>query len=242
MLTTQFRALFNRLGFDVVRVRSTDGAGAEPTIIGTFPRYAELTSIGDAGEYFIHEGYVAREEPKQFDDTPFTNEWQLEVYKYAREIFDLEELSGVCDVGCGSAYKLMKYFRDARIVGLDVSVTCEWLKRKYPGQAWMELDFKAPPEVKSDLVIAADVIEHLVDPDKLLSLIETLSPRYLVISTPDRNLLRFGARNGPPRNLAHVREWSMSEFHAYIQSRFTVLEHFISNAAQGTQCVLASPR
>ena len=144
-------------------------------------------------------------------------------------------------MGYASGYKLLKHFRDRSVIGVDVAKTCAWLKKKYPHQTWMELDFKDPTSLQADLIIAADVIEHLSDPDELLSYLANIKLKYVILSTPDRNLLRAGTHNGPPRNPAHVREWNFSEFEAYVASRFHVLEHFISNSAQGTQCLLCTP-
>jgi hypothetical protein len=45
--------------------------------------------------------------------------------------------------------------------------------------------------------------------------------------------------NGPPKNRHHCREWNMNEFKNYINSRFKVLDHFISNKQQATQLILA---
>jgi hypothetical protein len=172
-----------------------------------------------------------------------TDEAQLEVYEFAREICDKESLSTIVDIGCGSAFKLLKFFGDRKTVGVDVQQTCEWLRRKYPSRTWLEPDSLGGLNGHStDLVIAADVIEHLEDPDRLLTTIEQLNPRWAVLSTPDRNLLRLGTHNGPPINPTHIREWSFFEFAAYIEDRFEIMEHFISCAPQQTQCVLCRPR
>jgi hypothetical protein len=95
---------------------------------------------------------------------------------------------------------------------------------------------------RADLVIASDVIEHVPDPDALLQYILCIAPRSVILSTPDRNLLRLGTHNGPPLNPTHLREWSMAELHAYLSVFLEIDEHFISSAAQATQCVLARPR
>jgi SAM-dependent methyltransferase len=224
------------MGFDIVRSRPA------ARISGTFPPHKEYESVGHAANYFIHDGYQHRTEIKYFDDSKLADEWQREVYQFARETFDGKQLAKVCDIGCGSAYKLIKNFGHCDFVGLDVSSTCLWLRKKYPHFRWMEVDFANPPSLQADLVIAADVIEHLLEPNALLSYIAAFNPRYIVFSTPDRNLFRAGTHNGPPLNPAHVREWSFAEFEAYIDSRFEVLEHFISNNLQSTQCLLCEPR
>jgi Methyltransferase domain len=227
---------FRAFGFDIVR---TNPVGP---IMGSFPPHAEYFSVGRPENYFIHDGYGHRAEAIYYDDANNTNQWQMEVYKFAREVLDRGKLRYVCDIGCGSAYKLLKYFEDCNTVGLDVPKTCEWLRAKYFGREWVELDFSNVPALQADLVIAADVVEHLLNPDELMDYVSVLSPKFVVFSTPDRNLLRNGAHNGPPGNPAHIREWSFAEFGAYVASRFQVLDHFISNSRQSTQCVLCAPR
>jgi hypothetical protein len=210
-------------------------------IAGSYPPLAEYYMVGPAENYFIHSGYKPRLENAFFDDTDFEGEWQDEVYQFANEIAGREQLASVCDVGCGSAFKLMKYFPEIQTIGLDLEPTVRKLRNKYPNRRWLVCDFSIPPPFSPDLVICSDVIEHLADPNQLLEFVGNLRPRYIIFSTPDRNLFRIGSHNGPPRNPAHVREWSMPQFRAYIETRFEVLDHFISNASQCTQCLLARP-
>ena len=71
------------------------------------------------------------------------------------------------------------------------------------------------------------MIEHLVDPDKLLIAIHTATgPESLIlISTPERDRLRGKDCLSSPK-AAHVREWNFAEFAAYLKSRgLTILEH-----------------
>jgi len=230
---------FRALGFDIVRTHPVSG---NDPVVGSFPPHTEYSIVGSPQNFFIHDGYRHRTEAIHWDDTENKDEWQDEVYKFAREVFVQQNLRAVADVGCGSAYKLLKYFGDGGVIGLDVAETCVWLRKRYPHSTWIELDFRNPRPVQAELIIAADVIEHLPNPDDLISYLLAVNPRYIVLSTPDRNLLRAGTHNGPPRNPAHAREWSFVQFEAYIARRFQVLEHFISNSAQGTQCVLCAPR
>jgi hypothetical protein len=177
-----------------------------------------------------------------FDDRAAGDEWQREVYKFAQEIAERERLNTICDLGCGSGSKLMRNFRNSTTVGIDVAETCKHLRARWPDRSWLEWNPNNIPQVPIDLVIAADVIEHLVDPDELLLYIQRLCPRYVVVSTPDRNLLRYGCHDGPPTNSAHIREWSFAEFDVYIDQFFQVEEHFITFPQQATQCILCKPR
>lgn len=61
--------------------------------------------------------------------------------------------------------------------------------------------------------VCADVIEHLVDPTRLLASLAARPPgTHLVISTPDRGRVPGASRTGPPKNKRHVREWTIGEF------------------------------
>jgi SAM-dependent methyltransferase len=217
---------------------------AVPTrpVTGSHPPLGAWDAVGPPANFYIHDGYAARSETAYYDDTPATDGWQREVYQYARELADREGLARIADVGCGSGFKLLKHFADRETVGFDVAPTVSKLRARHPERRWEVTDFGAvPPGVRPDLVICSDVIEHLQDPDLLLGFVERLAPAWIVLSTPDRNLLRLGTHDGPPLNRTHVREWNMAEFRAYIGSRFQVVEHFVSNAAQCTQLIVARP-
>ena len=198
--------------------------------------------IGAAGNYYLPAAYTPRDEESYFNATSDTGEFQNEVYQLARLFADREGLRSVCDVGCGGAYKLARDFGGYAITGVDVPDTVAWLKRKYPRGMWLTEDFEQPSSVRADVVIAADIIEHLADPDLLLAYIESMQPRLIVLSTPDRNLLLDGRHLGPPLNAAHIREWGYAEFQCYISDRFEVLEHFYANPFQATQMIVARLR
>jgi 2-polyprenyl-3-methyl-5-hydroxy-6-metoxy-1,4-benzoquinol methylase len=219
-------------------------AGASEVVSGSFLPYEELNQIGRRESFYIQDGYQARNQPAYFDDTGNTGSsdgWQNEVYRFAREIADQRELRSVIDIGCGSGHKLMKYFRDRETIGLDVEKTCVVLRRRYPERRWQVCDFLSADVPKAELVIASDVIEHLADPNQMLEFIQRIAPAHIIISTPDRSLLRRGSHRGPPCNPCHLREWTMAEFHAYVSEYFHILEHFISYVPQCTQCLYAEP-
>ena len=212
------------------------------TVCGSFPPYGDLHRVGRRENYFIQDGYQHRSQPEYFDDTENADAWQDDVYRFGKEIADRNGLRSVIDIGCGSGHKLLKYFRDRMTLGLDVEETCAILRRRHPGREWRVSDFRALHVPQPDLVIASDVIEHLGNPDEMLAFIQRINPKYVIISTPDRNLLRYGTHQGPPFNPSHLREWTMAELHLYLSEYLDVLEHFISCPSQCTQCVLAQPR
>jgi 2-polyprenyl-3-methyl-5-hydroxy-6-metoxy-1,4-benzoquinol methylase len=187
--------------------------------------------------YYIKENYTARLDNKDFDDTKLTDEWQKEVYEYAKKIAEENNFKTVLDIGTGSGYKLIKYFDSYDTLGIDIPKTVSFLKEKYPTKSWSD---QFTPVAGYDLVICSDVIEHLPDPDLLLDLIIQCNPKLVVLSTPERNLLYATDHSGPPFNKAHVREWTMVEFYNYVSSRLDVLDHYISNHKQSTQVIKAT--
>jgi SAM-dependent methyltransferase len=155
------------------------------------------------------------------DSDKSSRRYQKAVYKYASKI---HEGGRVLDIGCGTGYKTMKFFGKSETLGLEIEPTLSLLREKYPHRYWEEGDLKKIPTDRFPLVICADVIEHIIDPDDLLNFIGKINFSNCVMSTPDRNTLNNEL--GPPRNSSHLREWLFAEFESYIGEHFQVMEHF----------------
>jgi hypothetical protein len=190
--------------------------------------------------YEITPRYYHRRHPKHWDDTINKDEYQKEVYEYALNFAERENLKTVLDYGCGSAFKLLKYFYNFEITGVDIDPTLSWLKTNYPKNTWLSPEKLVRQRKRFDLILCADVIEHLPNPDLLLKNFENLDPRFIIFSTPDRGLINDN-RNmlGPPWNPSHCREWNFEEFENYIGKNFEVLDHRVTNEAQWTQLIVA---
>lgn len=191
--------------------------------------------LGPRSNYFIPESYVIREDAPHFDDTPFQDEYQDDVYREARKLFMEHGFKTVVDYGCGSGFKLRKYFSGHQACGIEVEPTLSWLKEKYPDGYWSN-DTEAPP---GELLICADVIEHVADPDAFMARIVALKPELVIISTPACDFL--GTENGPPRNVHHVREWSVSQFGSYMAEWLVVHGHYLPTPGTCCQVVVGRP-
>jgi 2-polyprenyl-3-methyl-5-hydroxy-6-metoxy-1,4-benzoquinol methylase len=199
-----------------------------------------MRPVGSKENFYIHDEYVARPDNKHFDDTPFKDEWQREVYDYASIVCEMHGLRSVVDVGCGSGYKLVNMLGTLETVGIEMEPAYSFLVKTYPDRQWLKA---APgvypyPKENPDLVICADVIEHVDNPAWLLWYIQEMQPKFVVLSTPDVSKLGLGTEDGPPKNLHHVREWNAPQFHALVSDFFTIYEH----CYDGTQIVFAGPR
>lgn len=192
-------------------------------------------------KYCIKKYYTAREEYFHYDDSSEEDKWQLEVYLHAYYLMKKFGLSTVLDVGCGSGFKLIKYLGDFDTIGSELGVNLEMLQTRYPDRKWVESSFEKSNRIEADLIVCSDVIEHLVDPDDLLNWLAIQRPKYIILSTPDRDLVYksgTNGRDGPPNNPAHVREWNYDEFFNYISKFFSVVEHKITNQKQATQMIV----
>jgi len=196
-----------------------------------------LTILERTSKYEIPLTYNERFNIPNFDDTPYKDEFQNEVYSKARDVYNYNNLKSIIDVGCGSAFKLFKYFNDIPFTGVEIDPTYNWLCQQYPNNKWERYRDNT---LNADLVICADILEHLEDPDEMMAYIKKLNSKYIVLSTPDKDLGNIP--NGPPANVHHVREWSFNEFEKYVSRHFDILEHFYSNKVQGTQCIVCVPK
>lgn len=191
--------------------------------------------------FCIKEGYTARNEYIHYDDMNREDEWQLEVYLHALGLMKKHELSTVADIGCGSGYKLITYLGEYKTIGLELGLNLESLKNRYPDRDWLESDFNLNHNLEVDVLICSDVIEHIVDPDDLIEYIQKINFKYLVLSTPERDLVyEKGSQylDGPPANEAHQREWNFKEFAEYIAQYFKIVDHRVTNLQQATQTMI----
>jgi|GEM_PF-5785111 len=90
--------------------------------------------------FAIRRGYLHRKSVTDFIDQGNTDEYQKEVYVFARNFYDEKGLEGVLDIGCGSAFKLLANFDNVPKAGAELST--DWLKQKYPSEIWFTFSDK----------------------------------------------------------------------------------------------------
>ncbi|HIF00367.1 MAG: class I SAM-dependent methyltransferase [Fuerstiella sp.] len=151
--------------------------------------------------------------------------YQHQVYCLARSLAERRQCSAVLDVGCGVGTKLNQHFDSAfSLVGIDQADAIEHCARLYPDHRWLTDDLDEPNlctadlGVDIDLMICADVIEHLGSPEVLLRhLLKLSSPQtLLILSTPDRDRL-VGRQAKHPSIPEHLREWNIREFREFVE-------------------------
>ncbi|MAM33766.1 MAG: hypothetical protein CMH28_01685 [Micavibrio sp.] len=161
--------------------------------------------------------------------------YQYYVYVYAAELAEKRDIKTIMDVGCGPAPKLRLVHNKnpkAHIIGVDQPSAIEYCQSTYNYGTWVVDDFENPKEdmdlPKADLIISSDVIEHLMNPDKLLDYarLKLADDGVILFSTPDRARMTHEDQKTPD-NPHHIREWTYRELEDYFVSRgFEVVEHF----------------
>ena len=205
------------------------------------PSYTDkegILSMPESERYCIKAGYITNIDPKNkvigIDTIEDSKVFQYAVYEEARDLITRYCLTSVLDIGCGMAMKLAELIQPvcSDITGIDEPGTIAQCKQIHRFGRWYADDLENPTlnlNRDFDLIISADVIEHLVFPDQLLYLVRkhASNDTWIVLSTPERDIARGAGDMGPSPNNSHAREWNASEFRSYVEDRgFHVVEQF----------------
>jgi predicted TPR repeat methyltransferase len=141
--------------------------------------------------------------------------FQLPVYQDARIIMLENDLKSVLDIGCNNPQKLAAYlwpFTDD-ITGIDIPEVVENIKE--PFGEWLGCDLEK--EIINlgrmvDLIIAADVVEHLKEAKNFFEVVRLHAHKdtVIIISTPEKNII-----NGV--NLSHEHDYTKEEMEKMIK-------------------------
>jgi SAM-dependent methyltransferase len=152
--------------------------------------------------------------------------WQPDVYSTAARVAERLGAQRIIDIGCGDGQKLAELRSRFDLYGIDFGANIEACRRDYDFGTWIEhdLDSDEPlpiprPGDRRAVVVCSDVIEHVIHPARLLLKLQTAleSGCALIVSTPERELTSGAHDLGPPQNPAHVREWTLEEFGAFLR-------------------------
>lgn len=199
-------------------------------------------SLQPEARFGIKSGYHHATQAEDFNAVGAGEEWQKEVYELAAERAHKAGMRSVIDIGCGTGFKLLKHFESLQTTGIEVEPTYTWLRDTYPARHWLRFGSFDPAKLEADLLICADVIEHLANPDDLMAFIGKIRFQTLVLSTPERNAVAGTSDFGPPENTCHFREWNAVEFRNYVSRFLDVEDQLIFPGKSTTQVVICRPK
>lgn len=205
--------------------------------------------------FFCKEGYIVNDEARTLDfsesDVYWTQEridassrYQYHVYKLAAKIAKQFEYSSGMDLGCGPGTKaksfLSKALKDVTLV--DQPSSAVLARAILPQAVFVGTNLEncvAILDRKFDLIVCADVLEHLYNPLPCLTFAYNhLAPLGTVIfSTPERDVLRGKNCTYSPHP-SHVREWNCTEFKDLLEySGFEIIQQMCLPAGKLSRIV-----
>jgi 2-polyprenyl-3-methyl-5-hydroxy-6-metoxy-1,4-benzoquinol methylase len=158
--------------------------------------------------------------------------WKHHCYTAARYalILDAAQIKGgesILDLGCGDgALTYLLYQHGAQCTGVDLNdiglALAKTMFDKRGGEAKFIKYLNEVPSESQDLVICADVIEHVPDPDTLLLEAKRVlkSKGKIIISTPIK-------LSEHPIDREHIKEYFPSELAIIISNQFIILDHHL---------------
>ncbi len=142
--------------------------------------------------------------------------------------------STVLEVGCGEGYltrTLCRRWPEAQVIGIDLSAELFGLLDQpvggagFAAQSAYALGFA---DSSFDLVVGAEVLEHLEEPGSALTEIDRVARGSVILSVPREpiwrvlNLLRLSYLRDFGNTPGHLQHWSTSSFRDLAASRFEV--------------------
>jgi SAM-dependent methyltransferase len=200
--------------------------------------------------FFIKEGYICNATAQTYEDANAGVYWtperiqkvidyQYHVYRIAGQIIKRNGLKSGLDLGCGPATKAATMLAPKlkNLTLIDQS-TCEHLaKNAIPDATFVATNLEQCElqlNREFDIIICADVLEHLSNPLPCLQFAynHLSSSGFAVFSTPERDALRGHDCMKSP-HLAHVREWNKSEFKQLLEHvGYSVCQHILAPPAR----------
>jgi len=201
------------------------------------------SQYNEDANYCIKRGYFSNINPFYYLDKEKENDviWQPYVYEYAGKIAKKFTSKYIIDIGSGNGLKLKSFQNCFSILALDYGDNEKLLRDNIGELTFISTNLEEGiPYISDEIlcnatVIFSDVIEHIIDPGKLLFDLSIISKKAhaLIISTPDRDKIRGINDFGPPENLHHVREWNIHEFEELL-NKFAFSDFIIGHTLENS--------
>ena len=157
------------------------------------------------GPYFIKSGYRHRSETSYFLETRRGAVfYQPDVYQRTAEIARRVGAHRIIDIGCGDGEKLVALHPEFDVMGIDYRENLAQCRNNHDAGTWLEHDIESDDPLPVEdfhgaVVVCADVIEHLVRPERLLAKVRAAlsTCSAVVMSTPGAEPQAGRAPRGP---------------------------------------------
>jgi 2-polyprenyl-3-methyl-5-hydroxy-6-metoxy-1,4-benzoquinol methylase len=179
----------------------------------------------------------------QFETVKYRRRGRLRrtlIRRFARTVLELVQtpevvVQSVLEVGIGEGFLsgvLSERFPGARFVGVDSSAeSLARVKGRFP---WIEVRVGTAYDLSAvvgpfDLVVCAEVLEHLENPARALDEVANLRPRYAMLTVPHEPFFRL-SHLAAGENLArwgndpeHIQHFGRRSLRSLLERRFDVV-------------------
>ncbi|HEY7841902.1 MAG TPA: class I SAM-dependent methyltransferase [Gammaproteobacteria bacterium] len=190
--------------------------------------------IGGPETFFVKDGYECNHAAASEETAELAAFWtperirnvfayQYHVYELAARIARDRGFRTGLDIGCGPATKTRSLLAPVvkELVLVDQPACAALVAKALPGARFVPLDLETcaltlPGDF--ELIICADVLEHLANPRPCLDFAREhlAAGGVAVFSTPERDTLH-GTDCTRCLHDAHVREWNLAEFRSLLE-------------------------
>jgi len=145
-------------------------------------------------------------------------------------------ISSALEVGSGEGY-ILYYIREVRpdilLIGSDISEEMVRLaQNRHCGIIWCVAEAENLPFLDDsfDLVIACEVLEHVLDPNIVLKQLRRVSKKFCIISVPEEplwrilNMLRGKYLRDFGNTPGHIHHWSADGISRLVKEYFDSIE------------------
>ena len=145
------------------------------------------------------------------------------------KILGMISKGNILDAGCGEG-NLSKFLLEEKnylkIEGCDLNYNCKFNHKNF-NYFQMDLDKEFFPLIQFDVIIFADVLEHLKEPEKVLEQTSRYTNKF-IISLPNLNFFVYRIypklENPPKGESQHLHHWKLDEFLNLLPKGFKVVK------------------
>jgi 2-polyprenyl-3-methyl-5-hydroxy-6-metoxy-1,4-benzoquinol methylase len=142
---------------------------------------------------------------------------------YLKKLVDRLGGESFLDVACHTGMMSFPY-AGKRIVGFDINPKAVEIAKRF-GDYRVGSFEEIKINEKFDWVIAAEIIEHVIDPKALLKFCTEHSKKYVFVTTPNRTG-RYGSGNVGDHGGEHLRDYLLEEFRELISKYGDIVDIF----------------
>ena len=154
------------------------------------------------------------------------------------ELLSRADPSSILDIGCGEGVLTLRWAQElapAKVVGLDLpdpKLEAEWAQRRRDNLEFRSGEAESLPfaDGEYDLLAAIETLEHVGDPERVLTEMARVASRHLLVSVPREPLWRALniARGAYLKDLGntpgHLNHWSKRGLYSLLARHGEVLE------------------